>query len=86
MRSIMIFSAAAAVAFTPTLRPSASRQSPRAAVVCGLELPVPPAQVRIIEAAAQQQQHLQQPANIFPTDLLAAKVRDYRDGRMNVSQ
>ena len=81
----MIFSAAAAVAFTPTLRPSASRQSPRAAVVCGLELPVPPAQVRIIEAAAQQQQ-LQQPANIFPTDLLAAKVRDYRDGRMNVSQ
>lgn len=85
MRSIMIFSAAAAVAFTPTLRPSASRQSPRAAVVCGLELPVPPAQVRIIEAAAQQQQ-LQQPANIFPTDLLAAKVRDYRDGRMNVSQ
>ena len=49
----MLFSAAG-VAFTPTLRPHVAQQTARAAVVCGLEAPVPPAAVVILEAATRQ--------------------------------
>lgn len=45
---------AAGVAFTPTLRPHVAQQTARAAVVCGLEAPVPPAAVVVLEAATHQ--------------------------------
>ena len=41
-------------AFTPSLRPHTARQSSRAAVVCGIDAPVPPAAVVILEAATRQ--------------------------------
>ena len=53
----MLFSAAG-VAFTPTLRPHVAQHTARAAVVCGLEAPVPPAAVVILEAATRQARQL----------------------------
>eukprot|EP00320_Phaeocystis_rex_P009563 CAMPEP_0119056486 /NCGR_PEP_ID=MMETSP1178-20130426/1130_1 /TAXON_ID=33656 /ORGANISM="unid sp, Strain CCMP2000" /LENGTH=227 /DNA_ID=CAMNT_0007037217 /DNA_START=36 /DNA_END=716 /DNA_ORIENTATION=+ len=74
---------AAGVAFTPTLRPHAARPSARAAVVCGLDAPLPPAAVVNLEATTRQAASQSSVAgaadvlpsqNIFPTDLLAAQL------------
>jgi hypothetical protein len=84
----MLFSAAG-VAFTPTLRPHVTQPTARAAVVCGLDSPVPPVATFVLDAAARQAAALR-PASvseaaasevfpsaqqsIFPTNLLAAEL------------
>lgn len=84
----MLFSAAG-VAFTPTLRPHVTQPTARAAVVCALDIPVPPVATVVLDAAARQATALQ-PASvseaaasevfpsaqqsIFPTNLIAAEL------------